>query len=173
MRFTEREGLRAASLAAVVALLVGMLVSACAPTPAPGAAPVPAPEPGRPGAAPDSGARWMAPPTPKSLNELRALAALRIRAANADRHYDGTVPDMLLGIPVLEVELNADGSVRRIDVLRKPSNPLAQDTIKLASDAVRRGAPYGDVSKLPRPWKFTETFLFTEDRKFKLRTLDH
>jgi hypothetical protein len=115
----------------------------------------------------------MAPPTPKSLNELRALAALRIRAANADRHYDGTVPDMLLGIPVLEVELNADGSVRRIDVLRKPSNPLAQDTIKLASDAVRRGAPYGDVSKLPRPWKFTETFLFTEDRKFKLRTLDH
>ena len=114
----------------------------------------------------------MAPQAPKSLAELRVLSAMRIRAANADRHYDGAVPEMLLGIPVLEVELNADGSVRRIDVLRKPSNPQAQDTIKLATDAVRRAAPYGDVSKLPRPWKFTETFLFTEDRKFKLRTLD-
>jgi hypothetical protein len=28
------------------------------------------------------------------------------------------------------------------------------------------------VSRLPRPWKFVETFLFNDDRKFKPRTLD-
>jgi len=28
------------------------------------------------------------------------------------------------------------------------------------------------VSHLPRPWKFIETFLFDDDRKFKPRTLD-
>jgi hypothetical protein len=81
------------------------------------------------------------------------------------------VPDVLLAIPVLEVELNADGSIRRIDVLRKPGQ--APDTLQLAIDAMRRAAPFGDVSRLPRPWKFSETFLFNDDRKFKPRTLDH
>jgi len=71
---------------------------------------------------------------------------------------------------VLEVELNGDGSVRRIDVLRQPRQ--ATDTVKLATDAVHRAAPFGDVSRLPKPWRFTETFLFNDDRKFKPRTLD-
>jgi len=81
------------------------------------------------------------------------------------------VPDQLLAIPVLEVELNGDGSVRRIEVLREPRQ--AKDTTKIAVDAIRRAAPFGDVSRLPRPWKFVETFLFDDDRKFKPRTLDH
>ena len=38
--------------------------------------------------------------------------------------------------------------------------------------AIRRAAPFGDVSKLPKPWKFNETFLFNADRKFKPMTLD-
>ena len=43
---------------------------------------------------------------------------------------------------------------------------------KPAIDAVRRAGPFGDVSKLPRPWKFAEAFLFNDDRRFKPRTLD-
>jgi len=35
-----------------------------------------------------------------------------------------------------------------------------------------RAAPFGDVSALPKPWKFTETFLFNKERKFKPMTLD-
>jgi hypothetical protein len=56
-------------------------------------------------------------------------------------------------------------------MLRKPGQ--APDTLQLAIDAMRRAAPFGDVSRLPRPWKFSETFLFNDDRKFKPRTLDH
>jgi hypothetical protein len=37
---------------------------------------------------------------------------------------------------------------------------------------VRRAAPFGDVSRLPRPWKFSEVFLFDDNRRFKPRTLD-
>jgi hypothetical protein len=91
-------------------------------------------------------------------------------AANPGGTYTGAPPDILLAIPVLEVELNADGSVRRIEVLRQPRQ--ARDTTQLAIDAVRRAAPFGDVSRLPRPWKFVETFLFDDDRRFKPRTLD-
>ena len=68
-------------------------------------------------------------------------------------------------------ELNSDGSIRRIDVLRRPGQ--APDTLQLAIDAVRRAAPFGDVSRLPKPWKFSETFLFNDERKFKPRTLDN
>ena len=91
-------------------------------------------------------------------------------------HFDGKsrtvrpVPQPLLAIPVLEVELNADGSVRRIVVQRQPSQ--ARDTVQLAIDAVQRAAPFGDVSHLPRPWKFSEVFLFRDDRRFKPRALD-
>ena len=106
----------------------------------------------------------------RNWNDVRAQAARRLMAANPGTTYDGAVPDPLLAIPVLEIELNGDGSIRKIDVLRVPRQ--AQDTVQIAIDAVRRAAPFGDVSRLPKPWKFSETFLFNDDRKFKPRTLD-
>ena len=82
----------------------------------------------------------------------------------------GKPQPLLLAIPVLEIELNGDGSIRTISVIRQPGQ--ARDTVQLAIDALRRAAPFGDVSRLPRPWKFIETFLFNDDRRFKPRTLD-
>ena len=110
------------------------------------------------------------PSTQRSWDAVRRQAALRMVAASPAQSYSGAPPDILLAIPVLEVELNGDGSVRRIEVLRRPTQAL--DTVQLAMDAVRRGAPYGDVSRLPRPWKFVETFLFDDARRFKPRSLD-
>lgn len=139
------------------------------------------PAPVRPPAAPGS-TQLQETPTPLAVPalqpprearnwvEYRRQAAERIVAANPQGIYLGPTPETLLAIPVLEVELHADGSVRRIDVLRHPKQ--ARDTTQLAIDAVRRAAPYGNVARLPRPWKFTETFLFDDDRRFKPRTLD-
>jgi hypothetical protein len=107
----------------------------------------------------------------RNWTEVRQQAAERIVAANPGTTYTGGVPDPLLAIPVLEIELNADGSIRRIEVLREPRQ--AKETLQIAVDAVRRAAPFGDVSRLPRPWKFVETFLFDDSRKFKPRTLEH
>jgi len=104
------------------------------------------------------------------MQQLRLQAAQRLVAANPDGSYTGSPPETLLAIPVLEIELNADGSVRSIEVLRQPRQ--ARDTTQLAIDAVRRAAPFGDVSRLPKPWKFSETFLFDDERRFKPRTLE-
>ncbi len=112
-------------------------------------------------------------PAPRPVGswaELRQQAGERLVAANPAATYMGEPPAALLAIPVLEVELNGDGSVRRIVVLRQPRQAL--DTTQLAIDAVHRAAPYGDVRRLPRPWKFAETFLFDEQRRFKPRSLD-
>ncbi len=112
------------------------------------------------------------PPTRRARdwNEYRVLAAMRIVAASRGGSYDGPVAEPLLAIPVLEIELNSDGSVRNIKVLRKPSQ--AVDTVQLAIDAVHRAAPFGDVRHLPRPWRFSEVFLFNDDRRFKPSSLD-
>ncbi len=97
-------------------------------------------------------------------------AAKRLVAAHPDGTYMSKPRQPLLGVPVLKITLNADGSVSNVQVLREPQE--AKHTIKQAIDAVYRAAPYGDVSRLPRPWEFIETFLFENNGRFKPMTLD-
>jgi hypothetical protein len=155
---------------------LGLLAGCSAPTPPAPAGGEPATAPTRAptaAAAPVAAATGLPLPPPgpvRSWAEVRLQAAHRLVAANPNGTYLGAVPEPLLGIPVLEIELNGDGSVRKIVFLRHPQE--ARDTSKLAEAAVHRAAPFGDVSRLPKPWRFTETFLFNNERKFKPRTLD-
>jgi hypothetical protein len=148
----------------LLALSTAVLLAACSSprAPAPATAPV------------SPGAVRPAPAAPaaryRNWDEFRIHAGQRLVAANPNGTYTGAVPEPLLAIPVLEVELNGDGSVRRVTVQRHPSQ--ANDTVQLAIDAVQRAAPFGDVSHLPRPWRFSEVFLFRDDRRFKPRALD-
>jgi protein TonB len=123
---------------------------------------VPRPTPAKPGVA--------AAPAARNWDDFKRQAAQRMVAASPQGSYTGPVPEVLLAIPVIEIELNADGSVRSTRVMRTPTQ--ATDTVQMAIDAIRRAAPYGDVSRLSRPWKFVEVFLFDDDRRFKPRTLD-
>lgn len=169
-----------AAMAAIASLAALLSLSACQTPPSTSSA-TPAPE-ARPDArgegtratTPSSARRsdvHLPPPqSPRSWSEARAQAARRLVAANPDGTYMGKPPALLLAIPVMTVELNGDGSVRDINVMRYPSQ--ARDTVNLAIQAIRRAAPYGDVSRLPKPWRFNETFLFNDDRKFKPMTLD-
>ncbi len=156
-----------------------LTVAACAP-PAPPNTPLTSPQAvtasapavaSMPAPAAVAGRKPLAPPAPvRTMQQLRLQAAQRLVDASPDGSYTGAPPETLLAIPVLEIELNADGSVGRIEVLRQPRQ--ARDTTQLAIDAVRRAAPFGDVSRLSKPWKFSETFLFDDERRFKPRTLE-
>jgi hypothetical protein len=106
----------------------------------------------------------------KSWDEYRLRAAKRMVAANPDKTYLSDPPEPLLAIPVLEITVKADGSIDRIDVVRVPTQ--AKDTVELAKEAVRRAAPFGEVGRLPKPWKFRETFLYDDERRFKPMILD-
>ena len=146
-------------------IALGLCITACAP--------VRPPTPATPSSVPPA-----SPPAPPSKalarnwEEYRRAAAQHLVGANPERSYLGPVPEPLLGIPILEVELNGDGSVRHISVQREPRPADAKHTTQLAIDAVRRAAPFPPVSHLPRPWKFTEVFLFDDNSRFKPRTLD-
>ena len=160
--------------AALVALLSLALAGCAGHPPAPVTAPATAPAASA--SAPAATARTPRyvklppPPAARSWDELKLNAARRLVAAHPDTSYVGTPPEPLLAIPVLEVELNADGSVRKVLVLREPHE--VKKTIQMAIDAVHRAAPYGDVSRLPRPWRFVEVFLFDDEHRFKPATLD-
>jgi len=153
----DRRLSRGAMLAAVLTL------AGCSSprAPAPPASPTPSARPAMP-----------APSTARhrSWDDFRVHAGQRIVAANPNGTYTGLVPEPLLAIPVLEIELNGDGSVRSVRVQRPPSQ--APETVQMAIDAVYRAAPFGDVSNLPRPWRFSEVFLFRDDKRFKPRSLD-
>ena len=154
---------------AVALGLVGCGSSSPPAATAPAPAPMRAVQPLAPAAAP--GAIRLPPPTAsKNWNEFKLQAAKRMVAANPNGSYTGKPQEMLLAIPVLEMELNADGSLKNIDIMRRPSQ--APETTQMAIDAVKRAAPFGDVSKLPKPWKFAESFLFNDDKRFEPRTLD-
>jgi hypothetical protein len=168
VRFTEAEPQGATGRRALLAALAGTLLGACS-------APLPdwpsAPSTAGAGLAPASAGAGLAPAVAaRSWPEFQRRAARRMVDASPGVSYLGPVPEPLLAIPVLEIELDRAGGVLRIEVRRMPTQ--ARDTVQLAIDAVRRAAPYGDMSRLPRPWKFTEIFLFDDQRRFKPRTLD-
>lgn len=120
---------------------------------------------------PSASAASSPPPAPLARNweDYRLQAAQRIVQANAGDMYTGEPPSILAAIPVLRVQLNADGSVRAIDVLRTPKS--YPETVEMAIKAVQRAAPFGAVRQLPRPWQFNETFLYNDELKFQLHTL--
>ena len=129
-----------------------------APAPTPRATPAPAPAP----------APYTRPA--RTVDEYKRQMGLRLITANPSISYTKRAPDVLWGIPILEVEVNADGSVRHIGVIRTP--PEAAETVQVAIDAVKRAAPFGDASQVPRPWKFLQVFLFDYDGHFKPKVLD-
>ena len=101
--------------------------------------------------------------------EYKLRAARRIHASSGAETFSGPLPDPLQSIPVLQVQLNRDGTVRKIVVLRTPGQ--SPETVQMAMRAVHRAAPFEPVGHLPRPWQFNETFLYNASMKFQLRTL--
>ena len=110
---------------------------------------------------------------PSDWQEYRRLAALTMVERNPDLTYMGKVPQPLLGIPILMIDLHADGSIADITVERYPKPANAKETTRLAIEAVRRAAPFASVAHLPRPWRFREVFLFDGNRRFKPQVLDN
>ena len=141
--------------------------SAPAPAPSAPAAPVAA-TPSKP-VAPLALPRAVALPPVATWQQYRLRAAHIITQANPAHSFTGPLPDPLHGIPVLQIMLNADGSVRLIDTLRV--SKVAPETTQLAISAIRRAGSFGPVGHLPQPWQFNETFLYNEALKFQLRSL--
>jgi hypothetical protein len=108
-------------------------------------------------------------PLARDMQSYRALVGQKIVQSNSGTTFSGKLPDPLAAIPVIEITLNADGSIRGLDVRRAPR--FYPETSQTAMDAIRRAAPFGSVAHLPQPWVFNETFLFNDSLKFQVLSL--
>ncbi len=147
------------------AVAVALLLASCASKPLPPHTPAP---PATPGAALPPPAVSSLPPV-KSWLEYRRRAARLIMEANAQLVDSGPLAERLLGIPVVQVQLNADGSLRAVEVLR--ASKVSPETTEPAVQAIRRVGNFGPVGNLPQPWHFSETFLYNDGMRFQLRTV--
>lgn len=137
---------------------------------APAAQKPPAPPKAQPAQKPAPAAK--APAVARNIEEFKKMAARRMVDANPAVTYKGKPQQMLFGIPILEIELNDDATVKNISVVRPPANESAAGTVDIAMEAIRKAAPYGDISRLPKPVKWTEVFLFNDKKQFKPRSLE-
>ena len=153
-----------------------VLLAGCASKPLPPHAPppppaqsVPPPPAPPPVVAPPPSVAVPSLPPVANWTQYRVRAANRIMQANPSHTFGGKLPDPLNAIPVLQIQLNADGSIKFIDVLRTPRTE--PQTVQLAMEAIKKAAPFGPVTNLPQPWQFNETFFYDDDLKFQLRTI--
>lgn len=158
-------------------MLVAALLAGCASqTPPPPAAPGTGTRPPEPAETPlpprSAGPALPAPTAARNWVEFKTNAGRRLVAASPNTSYLGDPPSVLFGIPVIETELYVDGTIKSIRVVREPTDPAARNTVQIAIAAIRRAAPYGDMTRLSRPWKWVEAFLFDDRRHFKPQSLD-
>jgi protein TonB len=135
------------------------------PSPAPTASPAPAPwtswtQPGRNIAARD--------PT---LEQWKRQAAERIHAANSKQLFEGQPHHLLKGVIVADVTVDRSGRVTRSKIVRSPGiaslNNVVLASLKTASPLP---APPAALVKAG-PITYSETWLFENDGRWRLRTL--
>ena len=132
------------------------------PLPSPEAAPPPAVA-----AAPraKAGAQASAASTPRAY---RSSGARHIYDLNAERVFRGRLPPLLYAVGVLNVEIDREGRVSRLDWLRAPRH--APEVMREIERTVRAASPFPAPSRLGKV-VYTDTWLWHASGKFQLDTL--
>ena len=103
--------------------------------------------------------------TPKAY---RQTGAQHLYALNQDRIYKGRLPPMLKAIGVLNVELDRQGQVMRLDWMRAPHH--VPEVMREIECTVRAAAPFPAPVRLGKV-VYTDTWLWHASGRFQLDTL--
>ena len=146
------------------------LVAGCSSPPPPPPAPPPkpvarAPAPTPPAAAPQPGRSVSHATNEKAYRQDGARA---IYAAYPDSIYKGKLPPLLHAIAVVETEIDSNGNVRDVRMIRAPSH--APDVTARVRELIRKASPLPAPARLGTV-KYTETWLVDKSGKFQLDTL--
>ncbi|MFT3665610.1 energy transducer TonB family protein [Piscinibacter sp.] len=98
----------------------------------------------------------------------RQDAARAIYAAYPDSIYKGKLPPLLYAIAVVETELDANGNVRDVRMLRAPSH--APEVTARVREMIRKASPLPAPARIGR-MKYIDTWLMDKSGQFQLDTL--
>ena len=105
-------------------------------------------------------------PADKASPAYRKQAAQHLYQRYPEHIYRGMLPPMLYAIGVLQIQLDAQGRVRRLNWLRKPSH--APEVTQEIERSIHAAAPF------PAPGRsvtYTDTWLWDKSGRFQLDTL--
>src|SRR5512132_8522 len=77
--------------------------------------------------------------TAETARAYRMEAARHIYAAYPEKIYKGKLPPLVHGIVVLEMELDAQGQLKSINLIRVPTH--APEVTEAVKDMIRKAAP--------------------------------
>ena len=172
----KRQHFLIAAASAVIVLAAGCGSSPPAQTGAPApvaSAPTSAVGPVTPPAAvgPSTGAGPRLAARDPTLEQWKRQAAERIHTANAPQLFEGRPHHLLQGVIVVDVTVDRSGKVTRSKIVRSPGisrlNNVVLASLKTASPLP---APPPALVKTGAI-TYSETWLFTNDSKWRLRTL--
>lgn len=98
----------------------------------------------------------------------RKDGAKHIYAAYRDQIYKGKLPPLIHAIVVAEIDVDASGNVRDVNMIRTPSH--APDVTERVREMIRKASPLPAPARLGTV-KYTETWLVDKSGKFQLDTL--
>lgn len=98
----------------------------------------------------------------------RVDGARHLYAKYADRIYKGKLPPLIHAIVVAEVELDAQGQVRAIQMIRTPSH--APDVTARVREMIRAASPLPAPARLGGT-KYLDIWLVDKSGRFQLDTL--
>ena len=133
-------------------------------------APVTAPVPGQlSNVVPDPGPHAVPRPSNAATpREYKQDAARHIYARNAKRIYAGKLPPLLYAIGTLQVDLDANGRVTRMNWMRAPKH--APEVVAEIERTVLDASPYPAASRIGK-LTWTDTWLWDKSGHFQLDTL--
>ena len=153
-------------LGAAIAALA-YLAGCSTPPPAKAPAPAPVARAPAPAAAP-------VPPANRNVSQATNEKAYRhdgaraIYAAYPDSIYKGKLPPLLYAIAVVETELDANGNVRDVRMVRAPTH--APEVTAKIRELIRKASPLPAPARMGTT-RYTDVWLFDKSGKFQLDTL--
>lgn len=145
------------------AAAVGLASCASTPPPTARALPIPTPQTAQQPAAPQGKVSLAS-----SAREYRRDAAQHLYNLNANRIYPGPMPPLLQAVGVLQVHLDGNGQVRKLEWMRAPSHVPA--VVAEIERTVRAAAPYPAPKRLGQV-VYTDVWLWDKSGRFQLDTL--
>lgn len=112
-------------------------------------------------------------PTPAASSDADSLPAYRLAAAKHIyavfplRVHKGRLPPLLYGIAIVEFDIDADGQVSDVRIVRKPAAPEVGPWVQ---SMIRRAAPFPAPIKLGRT-TLKEIWLVRDTGQFQLDAL--
>ncbi|WP_245213413.1 hypothetical protein [Rhizobacter sp. AJA081-3] len=114
------------------------------------------------------------PPANRNVSQATNEKAYRqdgaraIYAAYPDSIYKGKLPPLLYAVAVVETELDANGNVRDVRMVRAPTH--APEVTAKIRELIRKASPLPAPARMGTT-RYTDVWLFDKSGKFQLDTL--